>query len=510
MSAGIARFSWARVWISSACAAALLTAAGPSAAAVGSAACAGCHGEIYRRYMASAMARTSGPLDADPLAAGAFRHGRSGVEYRIERQRGEAFFEFDLPGIHGRRRLDYFIGSGAAGRSYLYALGGFLYEAPVSYYAAESRWGISPGYEDSESLFLTRAVRPACLGCHAGRLQPAAGTENGYGAPPFLENGVGCERCHGVGEKHAVVNPARLDAERRESVCAQCHLTGEVRVVRRGHEHEFQPGERLAEHAAVFVRQGGGAMNVTSHFEKLAQSACRKAAGERLWCGTCHDAHGARVDVRVRCAGCHQDRQCQRGEDCMSCHMPKRPVRDVQHAVYTDHSIPRRPGARREAGADAPLVLFGGGAASDRDLGLAYARTPGFEARARGLLEKAEKRDPEDVAVLVELGFLYDRQGREEQAMRLYERALRLDPTQVTAAVNLASAWVKRGRVQDAIGLWRDALARQPGLEPARLNLAGALYRMGDRRGARETLRQLLELNPGSVLARRLWTQWRE
>lgn len=188
--------------------------------------------------------------------------------------------------------------------------------------------------------------------------------------------------------------------------------------------------------------------------------------------------------------------------------MPKSPVREVEHTVYTDHSIPRRALAAWAA-ADTPLVPFDNAPASDREFGLAYASVAGFEARAREFLEKAAKRYPDDAAVLVQLAYLYDSAAREDKAIPLYERALRLDASQVTASVNLASAWIKRGRGADALQLWRGALARNPGLETVRINIAGAQFRSGDRKGARETLTKLLELNPGNATARRLLAEWR-
>ena len=90
-----------------------------------------------------------------------------------------------------------------------------------------------------------------------------------------------------------MVNPAKLAAERRDSVCAQCHLSGEVRVMRPGAAWDsYRAGDRLADSMTVFVRAGvSPGMRVTSHFEKLAQSACKRASGDRLWCGSCHDPH---------------------------------------------------------------------------------------------------------------------------------------------------------------------------------------------------------------------------
>jgi hypothetical protein len=59
---------------------------------------------------------------------------------------------------------------------------------------------------------------------------PIKGTENEYPTPLFAQGGVGCERCHGPGEAPvkgaAILNPAELPADRRDSVCMQCHLEG--------------------------------------------------------------------------------------------------------------------------------------------------------------------------------------------------------------------------------------------------------------------------------------------
>ena len=68
-----------------------------------------------------------------------FRDSRGAFAYRVGRQAGSYFFEFLQQGttqpIQGRRQLEYFVGSGAAARSYLLSVDGFLYEAPVSYYS---------------------------------------------------------------------------------------------------------------------------------------------------------------------------------------------------------------------------------------------------------------------------------------------------------------------------------------------------------------------------------------
>ena len=501
-----------------------------ASAETASEACAACHAAIYKSYMRTPMATSSGRVGAggfqEKFSRGEFSHALSGVSYRVYRDAGQALFSFDFSAagtrIHGTRPLEYFIGSGAVGRSYLFSADGFLYQAPVSYYSAESRWDLSPGYERYDRLYLARPVEVACLQCHASRLQPVSGTQNGFATIPFLEGGVSCELCHGAGEEHlrggGIVNPAKLTPERRDSVCAQCHLAGVARI-----EHgRYQPGGLLSDSLSVFVWSSASVdMKVTSHFEKLAQSRCKAASGDKLWCGSCHDPHSVPSEAekvnyfRQKCEQCHVCKEkpalrARQGNNCLACHMQKNAVIDVEHAVYTDHSIPRRPGAavRQAASKDRVLVPFGKTAVSNRDLGLAYALA-GASERAFDLLKAVEAQQPDDVPALVQLAHLYDLRRDEDRAAALYERALRADPSQIAAANNLGAILLKRGRVADAIRLWSDALARSPGSEAARMNLALAQFRSGELRSAEASLVKLLELNPGSTEGRQLLTRVR-
>ena len=118
--------------------------------------------------------------------------------------------------------------------TYLFAIDGFLFQSPVNYYALRSTWDMSPGYERVTTLPLNHPVDATCLFCHASAVQPvSAGTANRFVGAPFLQSGVGCERCHGAGGSHirdprpeTIINPARLSPEARDSVCMQCHLEG--------------------------------------------------------------------------------------------------------------------------------------------------------------------------------------------------------------------------------------------------------------------------------------------
>jgi predicted CXXCH cytochrome family protein len=484
------------------------------------------------------MAQSSGPAGSglihESFNNAAFDHAPSQFRYNVVRDRAGYSVEFARRdgALRGRKRLPYYIGSGATARSYLLESAGFLFEAPVAYYARDRKWGLAPAYDTYAYPYLTRPVMPGCLTCHASFLSAVPGAQNRYGDPPFAEGGVACERCHGPGDAHirkmragasadgpAILNPAKLAPELRDSICAQCHLSGEVRVMRPGRDWQsFQPGQRLSDAMTVFVRADAApSMKVTSHGEQLAQSACLRASGGRLWCGTCHDPHTVPAPeakaawFRQKCLGCHDTAACKetktaraaKHDDCATCHMPKGGVTDAQHVAYTDHSIPRRPRVPAAEAAVAGLKPFGGATAEPRDTALAYGilasrtHTPADQARALAALQQAQRADPDDVEVMVYLAELYRNGGREDQAIPLYRRAIELDPSQVTAPVGLGAILMERGQDTEAIRLWQDALAKNAGLELTRINLAMAQWRSGDLPAAERTLTEAVELNPG-------------
>jgi len=488
--------------------------------------CAPCHRSIYDSYRRTPMAVSSGVpgrgLFPEKLERASFTHALTGFQYEIRQDKDGLVLQFHKAtgGLHGIRALTYFIGSGAKARSYMLAGQGFLYQAPVAYYSATSKWDLAPAYDGYAYPYLARPIAPACLNCHASFLDVISGAQNRYGTPPFGEGGVACQRCHGDGDAHvrsagrgAIINPSRLTPRHRDSICSQCHLTGEARVMRPGRDwRSFRPGDDLAESMTVFLRTGTSGLRVTSHVESLAESACKRAAGDRLWCGSCHDPHARPVDraswYRAKCAACHKPAACTGpgGPDCAGCHMPSTGVVDAQHVVYTDHSIPRRPRAPPVT-AIGDLAPFGGGRAHERDLGLAYAivgtreRSAALQDSARMLLERAEKAGPEDVEVLVYLAELHRNGPKPAQAIPLFERALRLDPAQVAASVGLGGIRMERSEYAEAIRLWRDALSRNAGLPLVRMNLGMALWRNGDREAALATLEDAVARNPGFAAA---------
>ena len=471
---------------------------------VGNQACSGCHANIYRRYSLTPMALSSG-RNLPNLIPGSFRDAKSQVRYDVA---ANGLVELSRGAKRDQRQLTYYFGSGAAGRSFGYVKDGFLFEAPVTWYAQTGAWDVSPGYASEPASDWSRPLEPSCLLCHASQIRWREGTLNGYGDPAFDQNGVSCERCHGPGSLHTegkgnMVNPAKLTPARRDAICAQCHLTGQSRVVRAGRQlTDYRPGGLLSDFVAHIVPAEREEFQVNSHVEKLAESGCKRSAGDRMWCGSCHDPHSVPAPseraayFRAKCLGCHEAGDCGRGFDCSGCHMPKNPAVDAGHGVFTDHAIPRNPAlhptaARTESAAAWILRGWTAADAGDRELGLAYAeagvRTGDRRQQAEAIrLLTAATQDGE---VQTRLADLQERAGNPARALELYRAALRQDPKQVVALVNLGRLYGSSGHLDEAIALWREALKHNVCLAEAGANLKIALRAKGDTAGVEKVRR---------------------
>src|SRR5262249_32405040 len=320
----------------------------PDVAYVGSAACAACHEREAATFNEHPMGRSLLPVSSvaasqryDAAAHNPFdalgthfevvREGDRVVHRQIGRDdEGKPVYQSDM-------QVDYVLGSGFNGRSYLTNRDGYLYQTPVSWFSQKQIWDKSPGFGVAKRH--GRPVGAECLFCHSNRARAMDGYVNRYEQPVFDGYAIGCERCHGPGQLHVagpgllragidttIVNPRHLDAELRSAVCEQCHLVGEVRVLHRGRGfYDFRPGMPSEAFWSIYVRaaEPGEKSNAVSHVEQLYQSACFAGSVDdaprgrrKLGCVSCHDPHrhvGAAERVGhygERCLQCHQERGC--------------------------------------------------------------------------------------------------------------------------------------------------------------------------------------------------------
>ena len=170
------------------------------------------------------------------------------------------------------------------------------------------------------------------------------GTENRYREPIFQGHAIGCERCHGPGELHVndpetidqeapnIVNPARLEPALRESVCQQCHLQGDTRIVRAGRRlDEYRPGLPLHRFESIFVKgPSHGRTRFFGQVEQMYESRCFVASRGKMGCISCHDPHSLpsaseKVEYyRGRCMECHAEKGCRLPREGASARAPSR------------------------------------------------------------------------------------------------------------------------------------------------------------------------------------------
>jgi hypothetical protein len=374
---------------------------------VGDAACAGCHAAEARAFAKTPMGRAIAATSPAEFIGPAKVAGPGGIEYSATVRNGRVYHESMRGGkLVESHEVVYTIGSGEHGRSYVVARDGAFFESPISYYAAKNAWDLSPGYADGHFRDFTRPVTMVCLFCHMG--QPAA---------------VTCERCHGPGDRHAkipsaatIVNPAKLSPELRDDVCYQCHLGGDIRILKPGKtETDFRPGTPLEDVVAIFSIPPAAkpeGLDAVGQAGQLRLSRCWKASSGKLGCTTCHDPHGA-SEYRTTCLGCHQTRLCT-ADNCISCHMPRNPLNRVAHVAHTNHRILRfeedalDPAPGMPAGFDP--VYEGRREPDARSKALAYAQAavglPMLKVRALRLLQAAAKANPNDSEIAAALAEL--------------------------------------------------------------------------------------------------------
>jgi formate-dependent nitrite reductase cytochrome c552 subunit len=139
-----------------------------------------------------------------------------------------------------------------------------------------------------------------CAGCHTTGYDAAART--------FAEASIACESCHGPGAAHAesqkrddIINPATLQGEKANHVCAQCHTRGDDRSGKYPFPIGYTPGDDLSRHFTFaepvkgknsdLFWGNGMARRHHAQYNELMQS---KHFQNGLHCFDCHEVHGFR------------------------------------------------------------------------------------------------------------------------------------------------------------------------------------------------------------------------
>ncbi len=385
----------------------------PSVAYVGSKTCgeSGCHADINRDYMPTphgqsmTLANIPSDLARVPQPVTVFNPANKRY-YTVYQQNGDLYqgvYELDKNGrkvYDVAHKIDYVTGGESVGYTYLFQIGPWILQAPLSYYAHTRTWELSPGYAKDDVGF-TRVMTTGCLLCHNGEPDPVPNRDGMYKDPPFRfgELGVSCESCHGPGALHvqemradpkrilgphevdtSIVNPAKISPRLADDLCQECHQAGDAQVVYPGKSvMDYRPGTPLADTIAIVKRpikpeqraeadrleanppiRGSLEQPLWWKNSTLELSKCYQASHGQLTCSTCHSIHhppnpgGEKAAYRAACLTCHTVKSCTlKPEDprrvaaadyCVECHMEKRPVAGIAHSNDTKHRIVRFPG----------------------------------------------------------------------------------------------------------------------------------------------------------------------
>lgn len=403
--------------------------------------------------------------------------------------------------------LDWKIGAGENGFGALVESEHTLFQAPLSYYTRSGQWALSPGYEFGDYGF-NRPILAGCISCHSGRPSPIAGTNGRFEEPPFFQLPIGCENCHGPGEKHirlmdalkthplgnddGIVNPADLPMRMANQICMSCHEMGDVRVYQEGKTYQdFRPGMPLDRIVSIFLMppkpDSPPRPDHLEHYYSMTLSKCYQASGGKMGCITCHDPHiepsaeDAPAYFNAKCMTCHKPgtggAMARRSihaaakndaGNCIGCHMPKREIKTISHSSATNHRIPARPDetfpeeAFHQTTAELPdLIHLNPDPKQEKDgvpltivlqaYGELATNRPEYTKPYLEVLDKLETTEPDHAIVQASLGRRDLLRGNAEQALTHLQKALKLGPPTASVYGDLAEAEVKLGNAQQAV-----------------------------------------------------------
>ncbi len=467
------------------------------------------------------MGRSVGPPSV--FTEGRIVHKLSGSTLTIHARGSQVEHKLERRGVAAEYPAAYSVGAGIVGYSYMVSVGKYLFQSPASYYTQTKSWDLTPGYETESNLDFTHQISSGCLFCHTGTVNFVAGTTNQFEDPAFTP--ISCERCHGSPAAHlkspvagSIVNPARLAAKNRDSVCEQCHLEGEVRILNPGRDWwDLQAGQASESVFVAYLRTApDGTLRAVSQSELLARSQCARQSGGRLWCGTCHNPHddapNREAAVRKVCLSCHSDlftaRRHPAAAECASCHMPRLRPTNVAHSAVTDHSIPRIPRAQpEETGGDLELKAWRepDGALIQRDLGLAYFDQAANKhsnsdlLRSYQILSQLPPEHRQDPIVEADLASVLLSQGHTDLAIRMYQRASAQEPSNARYVYCIGTALERAGKMEDAIKELRRSIALDPSRPDAYLELAQIYGKAGREATSRIVIQEYLRFMPQNI-----------
>ncbi len=170
---------------------------------------------------------------------------------------------------------------------------------------AKTQYNLEDG---SWSFYHKGEIKPyTCAQCHVTAYNPEGNQDDRPGiAGTWIEDGIGCEACHGPGKDHTQT-PSTTNISKNSSAkaCGKCHQRGGINSL------PLAKGGFIRHHEQVNELLAGGHRNLS--------------------CMDCHDPHKRAILTNKNCNNCHQaaalsykkNIHAQNNFTCSACHMPK-------------------------------------------------------------------------------------------------------------------------------------------------------------------------------------------
>ena len=198
-----------------------------------------------------------------------------------------------------------------------YTIGGhreqrYMKKIGEDYYVLPKIWSVQSHAWRSQSVWSWKKMPYGrfCKGCHVTAYSPEKNQA--------VEDQVGCEACHGPGRDHAlsagrepIVNPSRLPEDRREMICAACHVRGTDPTGIYSFPVGFAPGDDLGPHY-VPTGKTEDESNSQAILRSFVEWKKRRERGVPSKCEVCgipgavETKKAGGEDASSLCYGCHE------------------------------------------------------------------------------------------------------------------------------------------------------------------------------------------------------------
>ena len=296
-------------------------------------ACAKCHAQKVASQTATSMRRAATrAADSDQLKAHPDLSLQLGsYSYKLLTGNGSAVLSVSAGEERTSKNLEWAIGDGRFGQTFVYRDQARYYESQLSFYTRLNGLGTTTGHMEPKTLetaaggLTTPIMIHQCFGCHS-----TASTTKSKFDPDGATMGITCEACHGPGASPrpsrrsegrkrgspgSIMNPAKLSPWDSVDFCGACHRT-------------------TADALLSGLAKGAGSVRMQPY--RLQKSKCWGTGDARITCIACHDPHIQVVSDPAsydsKCFACHRSKINGKAHAAPACKVSSEKLCNVPYA----------------------------------------------------------------------------------------------------------------------------------------------------------------------------------